>query len=338
MTTKDEVKALWKCCFADSDEFIDLYFSRRYSDDINMAVCEGGKVISALQMIPYPMTFCGEIIPMAYISGACTHPDYRKHGAMKRLLAATHRRMYADGVWLSTLIPAEEWLFGYYAKSGYASCFGRSVRRVGEESLSRPSDSDAKVEACTSLTDELFHYFDTRMRDRDCCVLHTREDLSVVMADMALGNGKLLVARGKGEIAGMAFVVPDGETVSVKEILADNESVRSALMSEAAYIYKVKELEYMVPAPADESPLGMARVVNAEALLRLFARKHPEQEWLIHLDGDEAVPENNGYYTLKGGGCTRSRSVCEEYRTYSPSSLACLFFQTKCPNMSLMLD
>ena len=38
MTTKDEVKALWKLCFTDSDEFTDLYFDLRYKDDINMAV------------------------------------------------------------------------------------------------------------------------------------------------------------------------------------------------------------------------------------------------------------------------------------------------------------
>ena len=50
MTTKDEVKALWKLCFTDSDEFTDLYFDLRYKDDINMAVREEGKIISALQM------------------------------------------------------------------------------------------------------------------------------------------------------------------------------------------------------------------------------------------------------------------------------------------------
>ena len=53
MTTKDEVKALWKLCFTDSDEFTDLYFDLRYKDDINMAVREEGKIISALQMISY---------------------------------------------------------------------------------------------------------------------------------------------------------------------------------------------------------------------------------------------------------------------------------------------
>lgn len=338
MTTKDEVKALWKRCFADGDEFIDLYFSRRYSDAINMAVREGGKIVSALQMIPYPMTFCGDVISVAYVSGACTHPGYRAHGIMRRLLADTHRRMHADGAWLSALIPAEEWLFGYYAKSGYASCFGRSIRRVGKESLSRSSACGTRVEAYTSLTDELFRYFDTRMRGRHCCVLHTREDMSVVMADMILGDGRLLVARDQEGIVGMAFAVPDGRKVSVKELLADNAEASSALLSEAACMYEASTLECMLPAPADKSPLGMARVINAEALLRLFARKHPEQEWLIRLEGDETIPENNGYYALKDGQCTRHRSACGEYRAYTPSGLVGLLFATERPCMSLMLD
>lgn len=102
MTTKDEVKTLWKLCFNDSDEFTDLYFKMRYKDEVNRVIREDGKIISALQMIPYPMTFCDEVISTSYISGACTHPDYRKHGAMKRLLKETHRCMYEDGVLLAS--------------------------------------------------------------------------------------------------------------------------------------------------------------------------------------------------------------------------------------------
>ena len=92
MTTKDEVKALWKLCFTDSDEFTDLYFDLRYKDDINMAVREEGKIISALQMISYPMTFCGETIATSYVSGACTHPDYIQTATfIKRVFAHTLR-------------------------------------------------------------------------------------------------------------------------------------------------------------------------------------------------------------------------------------------------------
>ena len=207
MTTKDEVKALWKLCFTDSDEFTDLYFDLRYKDDINMAVREEGKIISALQMISYPMTFCGETIATSYVSGACTHPDYRSHGAMRRLLRLTHRRMYDDGILLSTLIPAEKWLFGYYAKSGYTPRFGYVMERVNVEKLI-PSGS-YRVEEEDEASAELYQYFDNRMRERACCMLHSYEDFLVIMADLRLGGGKVLVARRADRIAGMAFVVMD---------------------------------------------------------------------------------------------------------------------------------
>ena len=191
MTTKDEVKTLWKLCFNDSDEFTDLYFKMRYKDEVNRVIREDGKIISALQMIPYPMTFCDEVISTSYISGACTHPDYRKHGAMKRLLKETHRCMYEDGVLLASLIPAEEWLFGYYARSGYAPVFGYAVEQVRVDRLC-PAPG-CRIEVCEFPGVEHYHYFDSRMHGRRSCIQHPKEDFLVIMADLRLGNGKLLL-------------------------------------------------------------------------------------------------------------------------------------------------
>lgn len=127
MSVKEQVRQLWETCFNDDEAFVDLYFRLRYTDQINKAIIEDGKVISALQMISYPMTFCGRTVAASYISGACTHPDYRVRGAMRRLLEETHRSMFDEGIMFSTLIPAEDWLKGYYARSGYATCFRYGV-------------------------------------------------------------------------------------------------------------------------------------------------------------------------------------------------------------------
>lgn len=35
MTVKEQVKALWRICFQDSEEFIDLYFRLRYKNEVN---------------------------------------------------------------------------------------------------------------------------------------------------------------------------------------------------------------------------------------------------------------------------------------------------------------
>ena len=117
---REKVKNLWKLCFNDSEEFTELYFRLRYNNDINIAIPSGEEVIASLQMLPYPMTFEGEDIHTAYISGACTHPDYRNRGVMHELLSQAFARMLHNNVALSTLIPAEPWLFDYYGRSGYA--------------------------------------------------------------------------------------------------------------------------------------------------------------------------------------------------------------------------
>lgn len=62
MTTKEKVKALWQLCFDDNEEFVEMYFRLRYKNEINIAIESGDEIVSALQMIPYPMTFCGDTV------------------------------------------------------------------------------------------------------------------------------------------------------------------------------------------------------------------------------------------------------------------------------------
>lgn len=345
MSTKDEVKALWKLCFDDSDAFIDLYFDRKYKDDINMAVREDGKIVSALQMLPYSMTFCGGIIPTSYISGACTHPDYRNHGVMRRLLQQTHRRMYDDGIWLSTLIPAEEWLFGYYAKSGYAPGFSYIAETVPAGSLRPSAACEVKEEGFASgedgdrlLSAEHYRYFDACMHKRSCCIQHLREDFLVVMADLRLSNGKLLVARLRGRIAGMAFCVMEDGVLHVKELLADDEAVQEALLAEAARLHRVSAMVCLSPSSSGACHLGMARVIHAGKLLSLFARKYPSSRLCICIEGDEAIPENNGCYTVEAGVCSRERLKGEKYRVCSIGAFTRLLLEAEHPYMSLMLN
>ncbi|WP_455673806.1 GNAT family N-acetyltransferase [Phocaeicola sp.] len=348
MTTRDEVKALWKLCFNDSDEFTDLYFDMRYKDELNMAVRRDGKIISALQMIPYPMTFCGETIATSYISGACTHPGYREHGAMRQLLKDTHRRMYRDGVLLSTLIPAEKWLFGYYAKSGYAPSFGYAVEKVSvdglhpsvayevtEESTTSPFSASGKDSLCVA---DHYSYFDARMQKRNCCIQHFREDFLVIMADLRLGGGKLLVARQDGRIAGMAFCVAEGGTLYVKELLADDDAVKDTLLSRAAYIYNVRAMELMVPSSSNTLYLGMARVIHAGKMLSLFAKKYPDARLYLELEGDDTISENNGFYTVEKGIYTRGRVDGKKYHTYTIDCFTRLLLEAEHPYMSLMLN
>ena len=97
MSMREQVKQLWKLCFQDTDDFVDLYFRMRYTDEINSAIEMDGRVVAALQRVLYSLTCFGTVIPVAYISGACTHPSYRQHGLLRRVMPETPREMYRRG-------------------------------------------------------------------------------------------------------------------------------------------------------------------------------------------------------------------------------------------------
>lgn len=339
MSTKEEVKALWKLCFNDSDEFVDLYFEQRYKDEINVATREDGRVVAALQMIPYPMTFCGETISTAYISGACTHPDYRGRGIMRRLLTDAHRRMYQEEVLLSSLIPAHDWLFEYYGLSGYAPSFGYVNQKVALRELHPAAACTVTDETDNRhLLAERYHYFSAQMKKRPCCIQHPREDFLIILEDLRLSRGKMLVARRNHHIVGMAFCVKEDNFLLVKELLADDERVCDSLLVEASRLYGTEEVNCLQPSFIDSLYLGMSRVIHVERILRLIARKYPGLEMHIHIEGDEAIPENNGYYTLNGGRCLRGWQAGVEYRPCTSQDFTRLLLTAEHPYMSLMLD
>ena len=45
MDTQEEVKALWKLCFDDSEDFVDLYFRKRFTEHNNYALERNGKIV-----------------------------------------------------------------------------------------------------------------------------------------------------------------------------------------------------------------------------------------------------------------------------------------------------
>lgn len=296
---KEEIRSLWNLCFGDDKAFTELYFSKRYSEEVNLAIKEDGKVISALQILPYPMTFCGEIISTGYISGACTHPDFRNKGAMKRLLLDSFLRMQNNNVPLTTLIPAEEWLFGYYSKMGYAPVFEYSKRSFIANELS--ASSEYLVSEFTPLQNDVYPFFNQEMGERACCIQHSSDDFNVILDDLHLGKGKLLVARSKEKIAGLVFCYVKDKVLYVPELFFESNSVRDTLLVSAAEQLDTKKITCILPS-VDETVyiLGMARIVDAEKMLQIYAAQYPGLETSFNLT-DDFIEKNNGFYSIKSG-------------------------------------
>ena len=132
--------------------------------------------------------------------------------------------------------------------------------------------------------------------------------------------------------------LPIKKRLYIKELLADTDAVQDTLLYEAAHIYKVQRMDYFIPSSADTLFLGMARVSRAEELLKVFAHKYPASELYIHIEGDEAIQENNGYYTVRDGFCFRERVPEKKYHTYTLDGFTRLLLEAEHPYMSLMLN
>lgn len=344
MSIKEQVKALWKMCFEDTEEFIELYFRKRYADSINHIVERDGKAVAALQTIPYPMTYGGELLPISYISGACTHPSYRNQGVMKQLLEQVHRRVYEEGVAFSTLIPAEEWLKAYYARSGYAVCFRYGVERRVMNSLPKPVDNfDArwnlrKVEPCSPDFETVYSFFEEQMRKRPCCIQHTVADFEVILEDLKLSGGACWAVTHAGKLLGVFCCVPHSEYIEVKEMLLIPPVSTDTVLTLLAVQYQKEKIEILVPSSDSLFELGMARVIRVESCLDRYAQLHPQEERFICVEGDEAIPENNGCYQLAAGKCRRVSDTPSVCTTCTIPELTKLLLDCETPYMSLMLD
>ena len=337
MSYKQQVIDLWQVCFKDTDAFVQLYFSTKYSDENTVVHVEDGKVLSALQLLPYSMTCWNRELHISYISGASTWPESRGLGLMKNLLIKSFGIMRSRNIQFSTLIPAESWLFEYYRKVGYGTVFYTSLQTYKEIKMGqRPTRKSYSEE-------ELYAYFMMSMQKRPCCIQHSFADFQVILADLHLAGGKVLALPTiDGYIGGLAFIVPESEKVWIKEWMYDNEKMRTALLAEIKATYPQCEIVSLVPASArDGKPYGMMRIIDAPMILHYYAAAYPEIDVTFSLR-DEQIPSNTATYVLHKGFCEKKlfQPDCET-PVFSPADLIEKLFSDDSvflPCMTLMLN
>lgn len=338
MIIKEQVKALWKLCFEDSEEFVEMYFKLRYKNEVNVAIQSGDEVISALQTLPYPMTFCGEMVQTSYISGACTHPDFRSKGVMRELLSQSFARMLRNGIQFSTLIPAEPWLFDYYKRMGYATVFQYSVKEMTLPEFI-PSKEIA-VNVVSKPQDEVYSYLNKKLSERPCCIQHSAEDFQVIMADLPISGGNLFVAKQANEIWGIAIIYKRENCIIINELLAEDKDTEYSLLFAIKQYTGCNHIIQLLP-PDKELPqhsLGMARIINAKEVLQIYASAFPEDDMQLEVS-DKQLSVNNGYYYLSDGKCRYSAErLPGAHIQTNISELTEKILKKLNPYMSLMLN
>lgn len=310
MEKRQQVMELWRNNFHDSEEFIRFYFAHKYSESHSLVYESDGAIQSALLMLPYPMTWEGTTLTTSYISGACTQPEARNRGIMPMLLQRAFAEMHERNIAFSTLIPAEEWLFDYYARLGYAPVFEYSSRLYNMEipesgtALSVFSPEAYQEQWASAF----FPYFNRHMAARPTCVQHPYDDFSAIMQDLYMSGGRIVAVIGETpeNPLGIALVLPQDEQISVKEMFCENTTAQKALLSAIGKHLPNLPIVVRTPPQGPETHrLGMARITHAGQLLQHMAHMHPEISLTLQLN-DPQLSENQGIYTLKQGECRQT--------------------------------
>lgn len=343
MDTKEEVRRLWELCFHDSREFIDLYFRSCYTEQANIAVRHEGRVIAALQMLPYSMTCFGKSLRTAYVSGACTHPLHRNRGVMRSLLAEAFTRMADEGTALTTLIPAEPWLYHYYARQGYAAVFHAHDIRFTPSATSTP-ESNCTLQTTDRFTEDAYRYLHRKESERSCGMLHSAKDFEVILADMRISRGELFLLYRHEEITALAIACPQSDTEwHVGELAAESEAYGRELLHAICHSKQLEAVTCRIPpsgkpGEASGAPYGMARIIDAMQVLQCYAAAHPQLDRCIRL-ADPQLEQNNGYYHICHGECIKDEAALPgDCQPMSISELAELLLMPAHPYMSLMLN
>lgn len=338
---KQQTRDLARTCFDRSDDFLDVYFNEKYTDACALNVRHDGRVVAALQSLPYRFTFYGAVMHTGFLTALCTDPAFRGRGFAANLLHEAHRRLFKQGAALSFLIPGDE-ATGKFFEQPRHGAFWTSIYRQ-ELPLDTSGDGafdKITVERPDEWADELYVYFRRMTADLPFMLHPSEDDFFAALSAADLGDAYVLTAHRKRRLVGFCLAVkePNGK-VYMRTLAISESNVRAAFVDYLCRTCGVDEVyrRFCVPGSLKGAvPYAMARVVNVPHFLSCIATQNPDFQLHIGVDGDQMIPENNGWYDVRDGRVRLTDQKPESIVT--PGGLAAMFLAAQPMVMDLMMD
>jgi predicted acetyltransferase len=253
-------KALWKQAFGDTDMFIDWYFENKVLPDQSLGMFDGG-LVSVVHMIPYTISVQRRHLPSAFIAGAATDNSRRGQGLMRTLLRESLALMKQRGILLTHLYPFKH---EFYERLGWGTYSFVRKQDITAATLNRRADVFETDDA--SL---LMPLYNKMMRRFDGYVVRSEREWRWRLEELALDGGKAAVLiEDDAAAAYMLYYEQDGAADVIETVYIDEASVGGLL----AWLFQkgYKRVKYNLPDDRGGAKHGMARVVDAHALLDAF--------------------------------------------------------------------
>ncbi len=229
------LKVLWQEVFGDNQDFAEKAICE-FAGQKNVYVTEQEGTVIAM-LLAVPSTMQGE--KGAYFYGLATKPAYRKQGVMAGLMQYVADLLAQREYRFIALIPAEQSLFGYYEKHGFAKAFGlRTVKREIRRNLWAQAEFDS-VTAKNLL----------ELRQTYCpgALMLPLPQMMVVLGNL-YAQGITIVSNAQG----YGLYTRKGKTLYFLELQAENDRVAERL-AEAAREKEVFAEEAVITVGATQT-------------------------------------------------------------------------------------
>ncbi len=337
---KAALVSLWRLCFPQDERFTAYFFDTLYRPDQALMLTVDGTPAAMLHMFPRTLHWLGQDVPVSYLYGVGTHPDFRRRGLARVLLEQALFEMHLRGVFFTVLIPQEPWLFDFYAPMGFAPVFTLPRFAFSEDPNHMGSNNTLQADADLSLHAGPEHIpllqgvYEEAMAGRTH-IHRTENHWLSVLTECAMAGGEILLVRRNGQ---WGFAVYTGLGGGLLESFG-----------------------VCATAKGPVRPFGCLRVVNARRVLALYPSAvldGASDSYNTHGDvlpsenvvliQDEMAPWNNGTHKLptpllkawkRGVAGTVEKGVVDpEAPVLTPFTLAQLLFDADAPYMNLMHD
>jgi predicted acetyltransferase len=214
----------------------------------------------------------GRTLQSAFIAGAATAKARRGQGLMRALLLETLRLLKSRGTVMTHLYPFKHSFYEKFGWTTYSYVFNKSVK------MRRGNTGDVAETRDRLLLATLYSAMMSRF---DGYVVRNRREWEWRLDEHTAGGGKAAVLKKNGTPAAYMLYNSNERKAEVVETVYNSEEDIYPLLNnilEKGY----RSAAYSIPAagprgavpygtePLSAVPYGMARVVDAQALLKLF--------------------------------------------------------------------
>lgn len=135
------LKEIWKDCFHDPEEYIDLFFREFFQENKVIVYVYENQPVSMATLIPASLTIGGRQKRVYYVYAVATAIKFQGKGFSSKLLGYIHAELEYE----TFLQPATDSLMDFYRKNGYHPIFTRTFYLVNSEKRSDESVSVSEV-------------------------------------------------------------------------------------------------------------------------------------------------------------------------------------------------